>query len=52
MVAAGADILVGGTGSVFRKDGPLEENVRRTREAIEQGLEMRRSGRPRAGTRS
>ena len=52
MVAAGADILVGGTGSVFRKGGTLEENVRRTREAIERGLEMRRAGRSRAGTSS
>jgi ribulose-phosphate 3-epimerase len=41
MVAAGADILVGGTSSVFHKDHSLSENVRLIRQAIERGLELR-----------
>jgi ribulose-phosphate 3-epimerase len=42
MVAAGADILVAGTSSIFHTDGTLLENAQRTRHAIAQGLEMRR----------
>jgi ribulose-phosphate 3-epimerase len=42
MVAAGADILVAGTSSIFCKDGTLLENAQRTRQSIAQGLEMRR----------
>lgn len=41
MVAAGADILVAGTSSVFHKDGTLSENTRRVRQAIERGCAMR-----------
>jgi len=37
MVAAGVDILVGGTSGLFRKDMPLEDSVRRLRESIEMG---------------
>ena len=40
MVAAGAEILVAGTSSIFRDEGSLEENFRRTRDAIARGLEM------------
>ena len=40
MVAAGAEILVAGTSSVFRPDGSLQENFQRTREAITRGLEL------------
>jgi ribulose-phosphate 3-epimerase len=38
MVAAGADILVGGTSSVFHKDGSIAENTARAREGAAQGL--------------
>lgn len=38
MVAAGADILVGGTSSVFHTDGSRQENVHRTEQAIALGL--------------
>jgi ribulose-phosphate 3-epimerase len=41
MVAAGADILVGGTSSIFHKSGTLIENAQRTRQAIAEGLKMR-----------
>jgi len=41
LVAVGADILVGGTSSIFHKDGTLSENTRRTRQAIAEGLKMR-----------
>jgi hypothetical protein len=41
MVAAGADILVAGTSSVYHPGASLAENVRRTRAAIAQGLAMR-----------
>lgn len=41
MVAAGADILVGGTSSVFHKGHSLGENVHLVRQAIERGLELR-----------
>jgi ribulose-phosphate 3-epimerase len=41
MVAAGADILVGGTSSVFHKDGSIQQNVARTREVIAEGLANR-----------
>ncbi len=43
MVAAGADILVAGTSSVFHKDGTLSENTRRMRDAIAQGCALRRA---------
>jgi ribulose-phosphate 3-epimerase len=45
MVAAGADILVGGTSSVFHKGHSLSENVRQVRQAIERGL-LLRTGQP------
>lgn len=41
MVAAGADILVAGTSSLFAKDGSLSENTAKTRAAIAQGLSRR-----------
>jgi len=40
MVAAGAQILVAGTSSVFREDGSLQQNFQRTREAIARGLKL------------
>ena len=42
MVAAGADILVGGTSSVFHKSGLSSENIQRIQQAIEIGLAGRR----------
>ncbi len=42
MVAAGADILVAGTSSVFHKGGTRSENIQRARHAISRGLEMGR----------
>jgi len=42
MVAAGADILVAGTSSVFSRDAGLPRNMQRTREAIAAGLEGRK----------
>jgi len=42
MVAAGADILVAGTSSIFHKDGTRDENIQRIRQAIAAGLEMRK----------
>lgn len=44
MVAAGAEILVAGTSSVFRSEGSLQENFRRTREAIAEGKRMKAEG--------
>jgi ribulose-phosphate 3-epimerase len=41
MTAAGADILVAGTSSVYHKDGTLAENVQRTREIAGYGLARR-----------
>jgi hypothetical protein len=41
MVAAGADILVAGTSSVFRNEGSLSERFSRTDDAIAQGLRLR-----------
>jgi ribulose-phosphate 3-epimerase len=41
MVAAGADILVAGTSSIFSKTGSLRENSARTRAAIASGLTQR-----------
>ena len=38
MVSAGADILVGGTSSVFHKSGSRAENIQRTRQAIALGI--------------
>ncbi|MCB9769480.1 MAG: ribulose-phosphate 3-epimerase [Candidatus Omnitrophica bacterium] len=43
MVAAGADILVAGTSSVFSSKNSLGENFMKTRAAIEIGLEGRES---------
>ena len=44
MVSAGADILVGGTSSVFQKSGSRLENVQRTQKAIAIGLAERKGG--------
>ena len=41
MVAAGADILVGGTSSVFHPDNTLAANIARMRRAIAEGLARR-----------
>jgi len=41
MVAAGADILVAGTSSIFNKSGTLEENVTRINEAVARGYAQR-----------
>lgn len=41
MVAAGADILVAGTSSLFSKSATLAENTKKTREAITAGIAMR-----------
>ena len=41
MVAAGADILVGGSSGLFRRDMPLPDAIARLRDAVEQGYEMR-----------
>jgi ribulose-phosphate 3-epimerase len=38
MVAAGADILVAGTSSLFARSGSLQENHRKTLHAIQEGL--------------
>lgn len=43
MVAAGADILVGGTSSVFNKAGSCVENIRQIHQAISLGLVERGS---------
>ena len=42
MVAAGADILVGGSSGLFRVDVSIEQAIVELREAIERGLEQRR----------
>lgn len=41
MVAAGADILVGGTSSVFHKSGSRSENIQQIHQAISLGLTER-----------
>lgn len=41
MVAAGADILVGGSSSVFHTSGSRSENIQQIRQAIAQGLKKR-----------
>ncbi len=41
MVAAGADILVGGTSSIFHGSGSIQQNVARTRQVIAEGLAQR-----------
>jgi len=41
MVSAGADILVGGTSSVFQKSGSRHENIQQAQEAIAIGLAER-----------
>lgn len=46
MVAAGADILVVGTSSLFASDRPRLENMRRIEQAIREGMEQRQE-RPR-----
>jgi ribulose-phosphate 3-epimerase len=46
MVAAGADILVAGTSSLFHKDASRPANCARAREAIAVGLNMRAGTRP------
>ena len=45
MVSAGADILVGGTSSVFQKSGSRFENVQRIQQAITLGLTERKNDR-------
>ena len=42
MVAAGADILVAGTSSIFNKDDDYSENMDKIEKAIQRGLERRR----------
>ena len=41
LVAAGADILVAGSKSVFAQDGTIADNVKKTREAIDRGMALR-----------
>jgi ribulose-phosphate 3-epimerase len=41
MVAAGADILVTGTSSLFHPDGTLQSNLEKIRQAIQAGLQIR-----------
>jgi ribulose-phosphate 3-epimerase len=43
MVAAGADVLVGGTSSLFHKSASLTDNTARIRTLIQQGLQLRRN---------
>ena len=38
MVAAGADRLIAGSSGLFRSDMPLEESLKRMRDAIDEGL--------------
>ena len=38
MVAAGADILVCGSSSLFNKAGSLAENMKKTQQAAQEGL--------------
>ena len=49
MVAAGADILVAGTSSVYMPGASRADNVRLTREAIAKGLERRHGSGARRG---
>jgi len=44
MVAAGADILVAGTSSLFHESATLRKNMSRLREAVERGMQMREHG--------
>ena len=44
MVSAGADILVGGTSSVFQKSGSRLENIQQAQKAIALGLAEREGG--------
>ncbi|HLI47087.1 MAG TPA: ribulose-phosphate 3-epimerase [Chthonomonas sp.] len=44
MVAAGADILVVGSSSLFAPDRPRLENMRRIEQAIREGMEQRQGG--------
>lgn len=44
MVAAGADILVAGTSSIYHKGGSLVENMARLKETIEEGFAIRGVG--------
>ncbi|MDE0555723.1 MAG: ribulose-phosphate 3-epimerase [Candidatus Poribacteria bacterium] len=44
MVSAGADILVGGTSSVFHESGSRTENIQRTRQAIALGSQKGKAG--------
>lgn len=46
MVAAGADILVGGTSSVFHPGHSLTDNIARVRRAVAEGLAQRQEVRP------
>lgn len=41
MVAAGADVLVAGTSSLFHRDGSLDENMARLKETVRRGLASR-----------
>jgi len=41
MVAAGADILVGGSSGLFRSDMQLEDSIKRLRESILEGEELK-----------
>ena len=41
MVAAGADILVGGSSGLFRNDMDLEDSIKRLRECILEGEEKK-----------
>jgi ribulose-phosphate 3-epimerase len=41
MVAAGADILVAGSSSIFSREGTIRENFARTRLAIAEGMRLR-----------
>ena len=41
MVAAGADILVAGTSSVFSPKNSIQKNFEKTRETIRLGLDLR-----------
>jgi len=42
MVAFGADILIGGSSGLFRKDMPLTDAIDRLRSNIEEGLKLRK----------
>ena len=47
MVAAGADMLVAGTSSIFHRDNSFPENAELIRQAISAGIKMREGGRVR-----